>query len=286
MAVIDLHTHTTASDGTNTPTENVRLAKKKGLQAIAITDHDTVSGLEEGLEAGRQLGVEVIPGIEISTLRHGQDVHVLGYYIEYQQQGLQQELKKLRNVRAKRNELMVARLNELGIDITMEEVKAKQTQPEGNVGRPHMAEVLMDKGIVHSMEEAFEQYLGREGKAYVNPPRISPEDAVRLILRYGGIPVLAHPGLYDDDPLIEELAAIGLKGIEVFHPDHTDSEVDKYSRMAKELHLIATGGSDYHGERNGQVFHSDLGSQPVPREALEHLKQMKQAQDEQAKKEL
>ncbi|EGL83576.1 PHP domain protein [Caldalkalibacillus thermarum TA2.A1] len=286
MATIDLHTHTTASDGTNTPAENVRLAREKGLKAIAITDHDTIGGIEEALAAGRECGVEVVPGIEISTLRHGQDVHVLGYFIDYQQEGLHHELHKLRDVRAKRNEMMVARLNELGIEITMEEVRAKQTEPEGNIGRPHIAEVLMDKGIVDSMEEAFEKYLGREGKAYVNPPRISPEDAVRLILRYGGIPVLAHPGLYDDDPLIEELVALGLKGIEVYHPDHTDREIEKYSRIAAELQLIATGGSDFHGERNGQVFHSDLGSQPVPAEALEKLKQLKHMRDNRAKKEL
>ncbi|GGK12669.1 PHP-like protein [Caldalkalibacillus thermarum] len=286
MATIDLHTHTTASDGTNPPAENVRLAREKGLKAIAITDHDTVGGIEEALAAGRECGVEVVPGIEISTLRHGQDVHVLGYFIDYQQEGLHHELHKLRDVRAKRNEMMVARLNELGIEITMEEVRAKQTEPEGNIGRPHIAEVLMDKGIVDSMEEAFEKYLGREGKAYVNPPRISPEDAVRLILRYGGIPVLAHPGLYDDDPLIEELVALGLKGIEVYHPDHTDREIEKYSRIAAELQLIATGGSDFHGERNGHIFHSDLGSQPVPAEVLEKLKQLKHMRDNRAKKEL
>jgi predicted metal-dependent phosphoesterase TrpH len=277
MEIIDLHSHTTASDGKNTPTENVRIAVKKGLRALAITDHDTTGGIEEALKAAKEVKLEVIPGIEISTLAKGQDIHVLGYWIDFRNKQFTTELERLRETRNTRNQMMIERLNELGIKITEEEVYAKQTTPNGNVGRPHIAEVLIDKGIVGSLEQAFEEYLGREGKAYVNPPRISPEKGVQFILKYDGVPVLAHPGLYDNDELIEELVQVGLKGLEVYHPDHSTAEVEKYKRMAKEFNLVATGGSDYHGKRNGVIFHSDLGSQPVSVEVLNQLKELKKS---------
>jgi predicted metal-dependent phosphoesterase TrpH len=275
MDKIDLHSHTVASDGKNTPTENVQLAKEKGLKAIAITDHDTVSGIKEALQAADGLDLEVVPGIEISTLEQGQDIHVLGYFIDYQNPAFQEELENLRGTRNLRNKMIIEKLNELGIEISIEEVYAKQTQKGGNVGRPHIADVLMDKGIVDSLEQAFEEYLGREGRAYTNPPRISPDKGVQLIQRYGGIPVLAHPGLYDYDELIEHLVGLGLKGLEVYHPDHSPAEVEKYKSIAEKLNLIATGGSDYHGVRNGVVFHGDLGSQPVSVDVLEKLKELR-----------
>lgn len=280
MNKVDLHTHTTASDGKNSPSENVNLAHRRGLKAIAITDHDTVSGIEEAREKGQETGVEVIPGIEVSTLFQGQDVHVLGYFIDYQNSAFQDELAKLRETRQVRNLMMIERLNKLGIPITLEEVSQKQTNPAGNVGRPHMAEVLMDKGIVESMEEAFKQYLGKEGKAYVNPPRISPAEGIRLIRRYGGVPVLAHPGLYGLDESIEEFVQAGLLGIEVYHPDHSEAEVQRYEGLAKKLGLAVTGGSDYHGMRNGQVFHGDLGSQPVSYDMVDKIKSIKSSLSE------
>ncbi len=272
MLKIDLHTHTVASDGKNTPAQNVQLAHQKGLAALAITDHDTVGGIEEALEAGKWLGLEVVPGIEISTLANGQDIHVLGYFIDYQHTDLDDELRKLRATRNERNRMMIEKLNDLGIEITLEEVEQKQTHQEGNVGRPHIAEVLMEKGVVASLDEAFDEYLGREGKAFVNPPRISPAEGVRLIKRFRGVPVLAHPGLYKDDVLICDLIREGIKGIEVFHPDHSPLEVKKYQQMAAQLNLIMTGGSDYHGTRNGEVYHADLGSQPVPASVLDQIK--------------
>ncbi|WP_025026660.1 PHP domain-containing protein [Caldalkalibacillus mannanilyticus] len=277
MKRIDLHTHTTASDGKCSPKENVMLAEERGLQAIAITDHDTVGGIQEALQAAEHLSVEVIPGIEVSTLIEGTEIHVLGYFIDFENEAFNSELAKLRKTRNLRNEMMVEKLQELGIEITIEEVKAKQKKKGGNVGRPHIAEVLMEKGIVHDLAEAFDVYLGKEGKAYVNPPRISPFEGVALIQKYGGVPVLAHPGLYDYDELIKELVEIGLKGIEVHHPDHSPEEVKKYSEMAKEFQLIATGGSDYHGKRNGVVFHGDLGSQPIEYEVIENLRAVKKS---------
>jgi len=277
MERIDLHTHTTASDGKCSPTENVRLAEDRGLKAIAITDHDTVSGIQEALDVAQNLQVEVIPGIEVSTSIEGREIHVLGYFIDFQNEELNAELSKLRETRNLRNEMMIERLNELGIEITLAEVKEKQKKKGGNVGRPHIAEVLMDKGIVADLTEAFEVYLGKEGKAYVNPPRISPFEGMELIKKYGGVPVLAHPGLYDYDELIEQMVEKGLQGIEVHHPDHSPEEQVHYRKIAEQFGLIQTGGSDYHGKRNGVVFHGDLGSQPIEYSVLKQLKAVKKS---------
>lgn len=271
MGRVDLHTHTTASDGLLTPAELIRLARERGLTALAITDHDTVSGLPEAVQAAGEAGVELIPGIEISTSYQGQDVHLLGYYVDYTSRKFVEELKGLKEGRHKRNERIIERLNELGIPISMEKVVAKRPA-EGNVGRPHIAQVLVDMGVVASVQEAFDLYLGKNGKAYVSLPRLSPQEGVKLILRHGGIPVLAHPGLYGNDQLIGQLLAEGLEGIEVYHPDHSLAEVAKYERLAQEYQLLITGGSDYHGEGENGPFHGDLGSQPVGIEILDRLK--------------
>lgn len=276
LPYVDLHTHTTSSDGTTEPEENVRLAAEKGLAAVAITDHDTIGGISAALQAGEQYNIEVVPGIEISTLAGGQDIHVLGYYISYQDSELEQELSKLRNTRNLRNQMLIEKLNQLDIPITMAEVRARQQTPGGNVGRPHIAEVLIEKGYADSLEDAFEKYLGREGKAYVNPPRITPHEAVQLIIRFGGIPVLAHPGLYDMDQLIPELVEAGLRGIEVYHPDHSDEEKMHYAKLAQRYNMLVTGGSDFHGWRAGKVFHSELGSQPATVDMLKQLRDIAQ----------
>lgn len=273
MGTVDLHTHTTASDGLLTPAELVLLAEKKGLKALAITDHDTVSGLEEAMEEAKGLKVEIIPGIEISTTYRGQNIHLLGYFIDHTSPGLAEDLKELKEGRHRRNEQIIKRLNELGISISLEEVLAKRAG-EGNVGRPHIAQVLVEKGVVRSIQEAFDHYLGENGKAYVPFPRLSPHEGVKLIVRYGGIPVLAHPGIYGQDSLIEELLAEGLVGIEVYHPDHSPQAIAKYETLAEHYQLIITGGSDYHGEGDDGPFHGDLGSQPVGKEILDRLKRV------------
>jgi predicted metal-dependent phosphoesterase TrpH len=273
----DLHSHTTASDGVCSPSENVRRAKAAGLQALGITDHDSVAGLKEAINEGNQIGVEVVPGIEISTSHQGQDIHVLGYFIDDGNESFLERLEQLRNVRDKRNEMMVNKLQELGIDITIEEVYArKQGRKEGeNIGRPHIAEVLMEKGIVSSVEEAFHEYLGKEGRAYLNPPRISPEEGIQLIRAAGGVPVLAHPGLYDDDEMVIRLIEDhGLKAIEVYHPDHNEEEEKRYRRIAERYQLIMTAGSDFHGERNGTTFHAPIGTKTVSYDVVSNLKQL------------
>ena len=274
-AYVDLHTHTTASDGTQSPAENVRLAAQAGLAAVAITDHDTVSGIAEALEEGKRLGIEVVPGVEISTYASNQDIHVLGYYIDYDSPRLLERLEQLRETRNKRNEMLVERLQTLGVEISMAEVlkELEGVKSEGDtIGRPHIASVLLKKGYVASISEAFERYLGKQGAAYVNPPRIHPATAVAWIHEAGGAAVLAHPGLYGDDKLVGELIASGLDGIEVYHADHTSEDEDRYRMLAEKHGLLITAGSDFHGIRGSEVFHAPLGSRKLETSVLTLLR--------------
>ncbi|MBP1930618.1 PHP domain-containing protein [Ammoniphilus resinae] len=272
MELVDLHSHTTASDGTYTPSESVQRAKSKGLRAFAITDHDTVAGIQEAVEMGKKCGIEIVPGIEISTVDAGQDIHVLGYYMDYMQPQFLQQLESLRNVRNVRNEMLIHNLQQLKIPITMEEVVKRKKMKEGNIGRPHIAEVLMEKGVVQSVQEAFELYLGKNGKAYANPPRITPEEAIDLIKEAQGVAVLAHPGLYANRELVIRLIHYGLDGIEVFHPDHSAEEAAYFAELATENGLIGTAGSDFHGERNGVIFHGDIGDATTHYDAVDKLR--------------
>lgn len=267
----DLHSHTTASDGTFTASESVARAVAKGLSALAITDHDTVGAIPEAMEAGLKYGLEIVPGVEISSVYNGLDIHVLGYFMDCSYPPFLQKLEELKNVRQIRNQMMLAKLNDLGISITIEEVEAPKKE-KGNTGRPHIAAVLVKKGVVKSIEEAFEKYLGRSGLAYCNPPRISPEEAIDLIHEAKGVSVLAHPGLYGDLELIKRLIRYGLKGIEVYHPDHGIEEERLFSRIADENHLIKTAGSDFHGIRDGQVFHGDLGDKYADFQIVEQIR--------------
>ncbi|TCS84522.1 PHP domain-containing protein [Tepidibacillus fermentans] len=271
---VDLHSHSTASDGLNPPRENVKMAKEAGLAALGITDHDSVTGIDEALEMANEIRIEVIPGIEISTVEQGQDVHVLGYFIQYKDQTFLRRLEELQKARDRRNEMMIEKLNELGIEIQMKEVLAKIRREGANVGRPHIAEVLIEKGIVNTMEEAFDLYLGKNGKAYVNPIRISPEEGVDMIKAAGGVPILAHPGLYDNDEMVIRLIKYGIKGIEVYHPDHDEEEERKYQQLADQYGILATAGSDFHGSRNGEMFHAPIGTKTISYEIVEKMKSM------------
>lgn len=268
----DLHTHSTASDGLNDPAEIIRLAKKAGLAAVSLTDHDAILGIDEALGAGRNLNIEVIPGIEISTIEKGQDVHILGYFINHRDKVFVQEIDNLQKVRDQRNEMLIQRLNELGIKITLNEVLNKLRRDDANIGRPHIGEVLIDKGVINTMEEAFDKYLGKHGSAYVNPVRISPNEGIELIKKAGGVPILAHPVVYDDDDMVISLIKSGLVGIEVFHPDHDKKREKKYKDMAEYYGILATGGSDFHGSRGGAMFHAPIGTKTVSYEIVEALK--------------
>ncbi|GAA3407119.1 PHP domain-containing protein [Paenibacillus hodogayensis] len=259
----DLHSHTTASDGTNAPAVNVRLAQEAGLDGLAITDHDTVAGVAEAVEEGRKLEVEVVPGVEISTVSGGRDIHVLGYYIDTEDALFRERLEQLRETRDLRNAMILDKLGELGLSVTLDEVLEQSRKRPGRdetVGRPHIAAVLVAKGYVADMQEAFDRYLASGAAAYVNPPRIRPEEAIDWIREAGGVPVLAHPGLYDDDALVQRLIDYGLKGIEAYHSDHAPETERHYAAMAQRHGLIVTAGSDFHGSRGGVVFHAPLGA--------------------------
>lgn len=273
----DLHSHTQASDGMNTPSENVQLAYERGLGALAITDHDTVAGIEEALQAGERLNIIVIPGVEISTMAGGTDIHVLGYYVDHRDPVFLERLAALRRTREKRNEKILAKLRELGIELTMKEVIAvlgRPLEPDESIGRPHIADALVHKGHALDLRDAFDRYLAQGAAAYAPQPRIHPKEACEWIREAGGVPVLAHPGLYGDDALVRTvIEESGFKGIEVYHSDHGVSEEERYLAMAEEYGFIVTAGSDYHGQRQGQVFHGDIGSRQVSTQVLDRLQQ-------------
>jgi predicted metal-dependent phosphoesterase TrpH len=264
---IDLHTHTTASDGTLSPAELVALAGKVGVGILAVADHDTTDSVDPVMTLGGQDGIEVIPAVELNTDIENGEVHVLGYFIDHHQPWLQEFLTMLRNGRANRAAKMVEKLNALGIKIDYAKVRG---YAQGSVGRPHVARALVETGAVRSLEEAFDKYIGRQGPAYVERMRVTPADAVRTIARAGGIPVLAHPGWGAPDELIPELIDAGLEGIEVYYPDHTPAMTMRYMKLAQQYSLLMTGGTDFHG--TAVASKAPLGSQYVPVEVVEKLK--------------
>jgi len=274
--LIDLHAHTTASDGSLAPAQLVQLARDSDLSAVAITDHDSIDGVAAGLAAGADLDFEVVPGVDLSTDLRGKTVHVLGYFIAGADDRLAEKLAWAKRVRAERNDRIVARFNELGIAMTLDEVRA---EAGGDVvGRPHFARVLVKKGAVATVQEAFDVYLDRRGKAYVPKFRFTPEESVSLILQAGGLPVLAHPGLYKWAPLerddaVGELGALGLVGLEVLYSTHLPAQVLIFHDIARRHRLLPTGGSDYHGQTKPDIkLGSGLGDLQVPYAWLTALK--------------
>jgi predicted metal-dependent phosphoesterase TrpH len=251
MMYVDLHLHTTASDGVLTPSELVRYAKTKKLQAIAVTDHDTIEGLDEAAAEGESIGFEVIPGIEISAEFSPGSMHLLGYFIDIRHPLLIQKLKSLQEARAARNPKIVERLNRLGVRITYEDVV--KASGGGQVGRPHFAQVLLEKGYVRSVQEAFERFLKKGAPAYADKFRFKASEAINFINGANGIAVLAHPNTLGMDgnagfeALLLELVKGGLRGIEVYYPEHSASDVARYKLIAEKLGLVMTGGTDYHG---------------------------------------
>lgn len=260
---VDLHTHTTASDGVCSPAENVRLAAEAGLAAIAITDHDTIIGIAEAQRAGEKYNVIVIPGVEISTAVGSRDIHILGYNCNLQDSAFTAFLHQQQNVRGLRNIRLVERLAELDIVVSLEEILEQTPTLEGRVdsiGRPHFAQALIRLGLVQSMDEAFKAYLAPGGKAFVSIPRISPEVAIDRIRDAGGQAVIAHPGLYQNDELVQHLLEYGVDGIEAYHSDHTVEQELQYHAWADVYGIMATAGSDFHGSRNGEVYHGPIGN--------------------------
>lgn len=252
MSGIDLHTHTDRSDGTFTPTELVRLAAERGLDVVAVTDHDTTEGLEEAAAAADGLGVELVPGVEFSAEYEGTSVHVLCYWMDVGDEELQAELARLLNHRFRRGELMVEKLRALGLPVTFERVR--EIAGGGNIVRPHVAQAMVEAGIVATEKEAFDRYIADGGPAHVPKHALHPLDALALIRRAGGLCVLAHPGMWGEeasvpDELIEAMARGGMVGLEVDHTDHAPEQRAYYRELAGRLGLIPTGGSDCHGTR-------------------------------------
>jgi predicted metal-dependent phosphoesterase TrpH len=267
-ALYDLHLHTTASDGRLTPRELVRAAKASGLRAFAVTDHDTVEGIPEAMEEAAALGIELIPGVEVSANFYDAPVHVLGLFIEYREPWLAKFFSEASERRIERVHEMVRKLVGLGIEIDAEAVFARSSH--GTVGRPHVAEVLVARGVVRTMREAFERYLGHDGPAYVGYEKVTLRDAVDLIRRAGGVASLAHPVLLRDDSLIPRMVEDDLQAIEVFHTDHTPEKAAEYDALATSLGLLQSGGSDFHRSENGEP--PQLGCPDLTEEAFERLR--------------
>jgi 3',5'-nucleoside bisphosphate phosphatase len=256
MPRIDLHTHSNRSDGTFEPAEVVRLAAERALDVVALTDHDTTDGLAEALATGSVVGVEVVPGVEFSAEFDGNSVHVLCYWMDPQDAALQLELRRLREDRFRRGELMVGKLQDLGLPVEFQRVRA--IAGDATIVRPHIAQAMVEAGVVATEKEAFERYIGDGGPAHVAKHALDPVNAVALIDGAGGVCALAHPGMWGDQSsvpleLIERMAAAGMRGLEVDHPDHPPEMRERYRTLAGELGLIATGGSDCHGTRYDPV---------------------------------
>lgn len=273
MSGFDLHTHTVFSDGTTTPEDNVRDALAFGLDGLAVTDHDTADGYQRALAAADGTGLEVIRGVEFSAERDGRSVHVLGLWIDPEHPPLADELARLRDARTDRARRIVERFNQLGIAVRFERVV--ELAAGAPIGRPHIATAVLETGAVDDEREVYDRYLADGGPAYVEKHAVHPVRAVELLVGSGGVAVLAHPGL--DGPrdgvggvepeLIEAMAAAGMVGLEVEHPDHTERQRLRYLDVARSLELIVTGGSDYHGD--GKQQH--LGERTTPREVVEQL---------------
>jgi predicted metal-dependent phosphoesterase TrpH len=245
--VIDLHSHTTASDGQHSPAELLSLAASAGVTALAVTDHDTVAGLGEAAEAARAHGIELVPGIELSAFVLKREVHILGHFVRPDFAELASFAARLRVEREQRMVRMVEQLRRLGFPIRMEEVRA--VAGAAQLGRPHLARVLVERGWCVDVKEAFDRFLGSGKAAWVERFKLEGEDAIRLIHRAGGTATVAHPGSSKlERHEIRQLAKAGLDGLEALHSDHNPSVREKYLGIAKELDLVPTGGSDFHGE--------------------------------------
>jgi 3',5'-nucleoside bisphosphate phosphatase len=275
MSRLDLHLHTTYSDGSLAPADVLALAKKVDVSALAITDHDTVDGMAEAIAEGHRLGIEVIPGIEISARVGTTELHILGYFLDWRDKDLLARLDRFRAARHARNPLIIEKLNALGIEITYDEVK--QLAQTDSVGRPHIARVLMDKGYVKSAKEAFDRYLADGAAAFVPRELPDPGEAIAVINAARGVPVLAHPSWLDRSEGISticvRLKSEGLAGMEVHYSTHRPEQTAQYLEIARRLDLLPTGGSDFHGLTKPDIeVGVGRGGLQVPPKLLEPLR--------------
>lgn len=276
--MIDLHTHTTASDGTYSPRDLVRLAIEEGLQAVAITDHDTTAGNREALATGEEFGFEVVPGVEISADAPFGTLHIVGLFIDPEDESTEAVLKELREYRERRNLKMIERFRDLGVFITHEEL----LQEAGGelIGRPHFASLLVKKGTVRSFQEAFNRYLKAGGQAYLDKKRLPVAEAIGMIKKSGGIPILAHPFTvrkkdeihFEDN--VRHLVDLGIEGIEVYYSEHSKGDEALFADLARRYNLLVSGGTDFHGSIKPDIkLGRGFGSLHIPYELLENLKE-------------
>lgn len=268
---VDLHIHTSFSDSTLTPREVVSYAHQMGLSAIGITDHDTVDGIEPTMEIAKEYDLEIIPAIELSaSLNQRNEVHILGYYINWRDQRLKDLLQDFCEKRESRAYQMVRRLARGGIEIGYERVL--EVAGKGSIGRLHIAQVLCEKGWANSIDEAFTNYLKKNSPYYVEKLRLSPDKAVRIILEAGGVPVIGHPWYFDCHRIIKRLLPHGLRGIEVYHSEHSTKHISLFQDLAEKYGLLITGGSDCHGLNKGAIL---IGKVTVDDDILDRLKKIR-----------
>jgi predicted metal-dependent phosphoesterase TrpH len=264
----DLHLHTIYSDGFSTPQKMVEMAKECGLKCIAFTDHDSVEGVEEGLLAGERNGIEVIPAVEISATEENEDIHILGYFIDWRDEKLQRKMADIQIQRKERMLGMIRKLNGLGVEIDEEHF----FQYTGNkfLGRLKLAHYLVKEGWVSSLYEAFNRYIGNTKPAYQEIDAMNPKEAIEIILQAKGIPVFAHPGLAKKDHLIPGMVANGLRGLEIFYYVHTEEDIKRYLELTEKYNLLITGGSDCHGNSQSGIL---MGKTKLPMIYVEKLKE-------------
>jgi len=269
---IDLHLHTTASDGQLSAEEVVQLSLKRQLAAIAITDHDSVAAVDKAIAAAKDTDLEIIPGVELGVDHQGADVHILGYFIDHHDANLLEALERFQRGRYRRGEEIVGKLNQLGVDLRMETVMT--IAKDAPVGRPHVADAMVREEYVDSFQEAFARYLGYHAPAYVPRSGLSLSEAIELVHATGGLAVLAHPGSLGRDDLVPEMVQLGLDGLEAFHYHQDEKTARHYMLMAHQHGLLFTGGSDCHGDRSGQG--SLVGKVQVPYHCVIALKKRRQ----------
>lgn len=267
----DLHVHTNFSDGTYSPQEVVQQAINLGISCLAITDHDCVDGIEHAIEEAKKYDVEIIPGVELTGEIKDEEIHILGYFIDYKVDWFIEELNKFCKLRIDRINEMVKKLKDNGVNIDAEEVF--ELSGKGSVGRLHLAKIMHEKGVVSSIYDAFKQYIGYGKSCYVKKFNLTPQQAIETIKKIGGVAVLAHPKVMGKDEFIPEYVKWGLKGIEVYHSDHSQADVQHYKEVALKYGLLITGGSDCHGLGKGKLL---MGKVTVGYEIVEQLKEVAQ----------
>jgi len=273
--LIDLHVHTNSSDGLYSPSDVVKLAARSGVSVLAVADHDTINGIEEAAAAAESHGIRLVPAVEINCFSGDTEQHILGYFVDHTDAAFQDSLGELQQARLKRMHLVISKLADIGIFLEAGDILRFASR--GVVGRPHIARAMVKNGYAGSVREAFDKYIGEGKPAYAPRSRLSPAEAVHIIGRAGGVAVLAHPGLWSNDDLIPGLAGLGVAGLEAYSPDHDKKKVRRYIEIARELGLVVTGGSDFHGW--GESHAARLGMVSTPPEDFARLCELKQGRN-------